>query len=261
MWRLESLTRRSISAEGYIGEIFTSLQGEGPLLGRRQVFVRISGCSLGCSYCDTGAYLSRTERCRLETSPGSRTFVELPNPLSVDKTIECVKLHSTPEVHSISITGGEPLEQPEFTETLAGEARSLGMRVYLETNGFSCDLFARVAEHIDIAAIDLKLPGTVRCSASLSKDLLENELACLEISSEMGIHTIAKVVVLPETAEHELESLCSEMPSVDALVIQPVSGRAMNETRLLALHSIAAGHLGAERAMVIPQMHRALGMM
>jgi pyruvate-formate lyase-activating enzyme len=137
----------------------------------------------------------------------------------------------------------------------------LGMSVYLETNGFSCDLFARVAEHIDIAAVDVKLPGTVRWSAAQCESLVENELACIRLASENGIYTIAKIVVLPETAEHELERICPEMPPVDALVIQPVSGQAMSETRLLALHRIAAGHLGAERAMVIPQIHRALCMM
>jgi len=223
--------------------------------------VRLSGCSLGCIYCDTGAYLRRTDSCRLETAPGSRRFVEIRNPLSVDLVIECVKLHAAPEVHSVSITGGEPLEQPGFTETLAGELKSLGMTVYLETNGCSFDMFSRIAEHIDIAAIDVKLPGTVRCSAAQCESLVENELACIRLASENGIYTIAKIVVLPETAEHELERICREMPSVDAIVIQPVSGQSVSELKLLALQGIAARHLGADRAMVIPQMHKALGMM
>lgn len=223
--------------------------------------MRLSGCSLGCSYCDTRAYLRRTEKCRLETAPGLRTFVDLRNPLSVDMTTECVKLHSSTEVQSVSITGGEPLEQPCFTEALARELKRLGMRVYLETNGFSFDLFSRIAKHIDIAAIDVKLPGTVRCSRDRCYRLVENELACLKRSTEMGIYTIAKVVVLQETDEHDLERICCEMPDVDAIVIQPVSGQVMSELKLLELHSIAARNLGAERAMVIPQMHMALGIM
>ncbi|WP_175265703.1 7-carboxy-7-deazaguanine synthase QueE [Methanothrix thermoacetophila] len=260
-WRLGSLIRQSISTEGYIGEIFTSLQGEGPLLGRRQIFVRLSGCSLRCSYCDTRKYLKRTEMCRIEASPGSRVFVEIRNPITVDKTIECVKLHAAPGIHSVSITGGEPLEQPKFTETLAEDLKSLGMRVYLETNGCSFEYFSNIAEHIDIAAIDVKLPGTVGCSRVQCDSLIENELACLRRSSEMGVYTIAKLVVLPDTAEHELERVCREMPSVDAIVIQPVSGQRMSESKLMALHSIAARYLGPENAMVIPQMHKALGMM
>ncbi|HPX77174.1 MAG TPA: 7-carboxy-7-deazaguanine synthase QueE, partial [Methanobacterium sp.] len=36
-----------------ISEIFSSIQGEGKLVGRRQVFIRFSGCNLTCNYCDT----------------------------------------------------------------------------------------------------------------------------------------------------------------------------------------------------------------
>lgn len=39
--------------KAYVSEVFSSIQGEGKLLGRRQIFVRFSGCNLNCNYCDT----------------------------------------------------------------------------------------------------------------------------------------------------------------------------------------------------------------
>ena len=36
-----------------VKEIFTSIQGEGPYVGYKQLFIRLCGCNLNCSYCDT----------------------------------------------------------------------------------------------------------------------------------------------------------------------------------------------------------------
>jgi organic radical activating enzyme len=44
-----------------IKEIFTSIQGEGPYIGVKQLFVRFCGCNLMCEYCDTN-YDSKDSR-------------------------------------------------------------------------------------------------------------------------------------------------------------------------------------------------------
>ena len=39
--------------EAKINEIFSSIQGEGPVVGYKQLFIRFCGCNLNCDYCDT----------------------------------------------------------------------------------------------------------------------------------------------------------------------------------------------------------------
>ena len=48
---------------GYVSEIFCSIQGEGPLVGQRQVFFRTGGCSATCRWCDTVYSKVRSPRC------------------------------------------------------------------------------------------------------------------------------------------------------------------------------------------------------
>ncbi|MCK5661099.1 MAG: 7-carboxy-7-deazaguanine synthase QueE, partial [Methanosarcinales archaeon] len=69
------------SSTTHIYEIFNSIQGEGPYVGMRQVFVRFCGCNLACEYCDT--YESRKDvisNCSVEKVPGSRIFSKIENP-------------------------------------------------------------------------------------------------------------------------------------------------------------------------------------
>lgn len=91
-------------------EIFPTLQGEGPFAGHPSVFIRLGGCNLACSFCDT----------EFETFHG----------MSLDAIENDVKRHP----HTlVVITGGEPLRQNivPLCERLIGQ----GYRVQIETNG------------------------------------------------------------------------------------------------------------------------------
>ena len=72
-----------------IRESFTSIQGEGPYVGQKQLFVRFCGCNLKCKYCDTDFVPEK-----------SRDY-------SVDELVK--EINSSGEVFTISLTGGEPL--------------------------------------------------------------------------------------------------------------------------------------------------------
>ncbi len=116
-----------------IAEVFYSLQGEGGLIGTPSVFVRVSGCNLRCSWCDT-PYAS--------WEPEGRE-------MSIGQIAEAVEAH--PARHVV-LTGGEPMIMPEIvplTEALRGR------HVTIETAG---TVFAPVA--CDLMSISPKLSNS-----------------------------------------------------------------------------------------------------
>jgi 7-carboxy-7-deazaguanine synthase len=128
-----------------VNEIFHSIQGESLFAGRPCAFVRLTGCNLRCSYCDTTyAY-------------------EEGDPLDIDTIITEVGRFSC---SLVEITGGEPLLQPETTD-LIDQLISMGHEVMLETNG-SLDV-SRV-NHQCIKILDVKCPS----SNMSDKNRLEN---------------------------------------------------------------------------------------
>ena len=111
----------------YIAETFTSLQGEGMLVGVPSFFIRTSGCNLRCRWCDTPytSWLPEGER---------RTVDEL--------VAEAVGSG----VRHVVVTGGEPLLQRELGE-LTRRLRAASLHVTVETAGtrdpdFECDLLS-----------------------------------------------------------------------------------------------------------------------
>jgi len=118
-----------------INEIFHSIQGESTFAGRPCVFVRLAGCNLRCTYCDTRyAY------------DGGRSM-EIPEIIALAKGFGC---------SLIEITGGEPLLQQE-TPALTGVLLENGYRVLVETNG-SYDIACLDPACIKI--LDIKCPGS-----------------------------------------------------------------------------------------------------
>ncbi|WP_350226346.1 7-carboxy-7-deazaguanine synthase QueE [Methanobacterium ferruginis] len=122
-----------------ISEIFSSIQGEGKLIGTRQVFVRFSGCNLNCNYCDTP--LSRNP--------------DYGNEFDINTLNKEIKRLITPDFHSISFTGGEPLLHADFIKSFLEKYYFTSM---LETNGSLPDELAKLANLVEYVSLDIKLP-------------------------------------------------------------------------------------------------------
>ena len=119
-------------------EIFASLQGEGPSMGRPSVFVRLSRCNLACQWCDT-AY---TWRFTGDNRPhrDDLAFERQANQLMLDEADVAERILALmPEglPARLVVTGGEPLLQgPALARMIALLKQAHpGLHVEIETNG------------------------------------------------------------------------------------------------------------------------------
>ena len=118
-------------------EVFTSLQGESTWAGLPCFFIRLAGCNLRCTYCDTP-----------QAFEGGR-------PMSI---ASLVGQYRASRAAMAEVTGGEPLLQAGFSALAAGlQDTGDGRPVLVETNG-SCDL-SLVPDGV-IAIVDVKCPGS-----------------------------------------------------------------------------------------------------
>ena len=249
-------------SEGFVSEIFSGIQGEGLLVGERQVFIRFAGCNLRCAYCDTPASQVPTESCRIEQTSGKRDFLTMKNPVTAQQIAEyALRLthHSSLITHhpSLVLTGGEPLVQPGFVAQAASLLKENGIRIMLETNGSLPDALADVLPFIDVVSMDIKLP-----SVTGGPDLLREHEQFLRKAMSKDVYV--KIVVASGTSLEELLAAAEMISSVDCripLVLQPVTSQSDCPSPLQVLDWQAQCLAIVERVLVIPQCHKILGQM
>ena len=163
------------STTGHLTEIFCSIQGEGLYVGQAHAFCRIAGCSLGCSWCDTKG---DGELPKDFVVYGREKTVHT-NPVDAGTAAgEILRVaREAGRIDTVSITGGEPLEQPEFVAELARLLAAAGKRVYLETNGIHARALKTVLPFVDTLAMDVKLPSATGAELWARHEAF---LSCLE---------------------------------------------------------------------------------
>lgn len=242
---------------GWIDSIFRSVQGEGILAGVLQVFVRLGGCAASCVYCDTPASRTRSPFCRCAHEGGE---ILLENPVGADAAAAmAVSLAgATPGIHSIAITGGEPLDQSDLLACLLEELAPCGIPRYLETNGLDEAAARRAAPHVEIVSLDIKLPS--QCPG---RDTIAAAAGALRVFSRGLLQ--CKVVLTAEFDPEEFERAVALVASVDRgipFVIQPATGTGPSRPPAPSALMEAAMRAGRELGDVrlIPQCHPVLGL-
>lgn len=177
-----------------INEIFQSVQGEGPFVGYKQLFIRFCGCNLNCNYCDTEFLTGKIY------TPQNLYQIVNDN-------------YNLKELHSISLTGGEPLLSYEFLQEFLPLVKNK-TKIYLETNATLYKELEEIKNLIDIISADIKLPS---CSGKNYFDLHEKFFQACN-----GKTIFAKIVFDENISEQEIQ-ICTTLASKYnfELVLQP----------------------------------------
>ncbi|WP_320043496.1 radical SAM protein [uncultured Desulfobacter sp.] len=183
-----------------ICEIFYSLQGESTWAGLACVFVRLSGCNLSCSWCDT-TYNAAD-----------------PTPMTISQIVDKVAAFDCPMVE---ITGGEPLIQTQ-TPALISELLEKGYQVLLETNG---SLSIKPVDPACTRIMDVKCPSSGEAGSFLFDNFnhmtvrdeikfvvgsrQDYEYAASIIQTHLGHHPREKIHICPVFDCIELSDLAA----------------------------------------------------
>ncbi len=245
-------------------EIFSSVQGEGILVGQRQVFVRLYGCNLRCSYCDSPETLKETPSptaCRVEFPAGTSQFYALTNPVASSLLTSTIASFMHESHHSLAVTGGEPLLHARFLEMWLPEIQNLNLPVFLETNGMLPDHLRRVGRYLSYISMDFKAPSATGLPRERT---LHAHTAFLDAACQYPAVTYVKLVVTAATQPQEIDdaaTLISVYQRDIPLILQPVTPfghevRTVHPLTLMNFQARAARVLKDVR--IIPQTHKML---
>ncbi|MBL7068341.1 MAG: 7-carboxy-7-deazaguanine synthase QueE [Candidatus Omnitrophica bacterium] len=222
-------------------EIFSSVQGEGPFVGIKQIFIKFAACNVTCKFCDLERNLP-------------------PKEFSIEKLLSVVKqiCVNSGDHHSMSLTGGEPLLYKNFLKDFLPRIKKehKDLKVYLETNSTLVHSLKEIIDFVDIIAMDFKLP-----TSTGTKDYWKEHKEFLSVARKKNC--FVKVVITNETRESDIKKAVNVICGIDKdllLVLQPVwPVRNIERAKTSLLFDylfLAERRLNNVRIM--PQMHKVL---
>ena len=226
-------------------ELFHSIQGEGTRVGEPATFIRLAGCNLRCTWCDTPYSWS---------SEG----------IAAARKLTLADLADSVTESSVVITGGEPMLHARRLPTLIGELRSRGVQhVTIETNATLFD--PALAHDVDLWSLSPKLPASAEPFPGASLTTFLRAYNARELAGDVQLKFVCADVASDWRAMWtELEQIDLELLTDVPILVQPDGTRTDYDqaVRELAEHVVADQTRDADglprrrRVRVVPQIHR-----
>lgn len=239
-----------------IREIFVSVQGEGPYVGYRQIFVRFPKCNLECIYCDTPKEWNASKKCMVESKAGSGEFIDFDNPLSTEQLRGIIKLYE--HAHSVSLTGGEPLLYAKFIKDLKPSKFPL----YLESNMTLPDGAKDLKDVVRYVSGDFKLESQCDFKGRYEKYFNDTARSFSILRHTSFRDCFCKVIVSGDIKKEEMLHAVDQVKDcITELILQPVTPvngvQAATPKQLMELQDAAMDMV--ETVRIIPQTHKMWG--
>ncbi len=226
-------------------EVFHSIQGEGTRVGEPATFIRLAGCNLRCSWCDTPYSWNAAGIAAAARTPVSEL---------AERAVE----------RAVVITGGEPMLHHRTLPELITLLRSHGAQhVTVETNATIWE--PSLADHVDLWSLSPKLPASGESFPRASVTQFLQAHVAGELAGSVQLKFVcANVVQDWDAMWSELERIPSALLDDVPILVQPDGTREdyAAAVRELAEHVVAdraldpAGASRRSRVRVVPQVHR-----
>ena len=223
-----------------VNDLYATIQGEGRMVGTPMILLRLQGCPVGCSFCDTketwamdAAALPQQRATLAEARGTNALWAELDTDALVQAVCE-EREKSAPGVEWVLLTGGEPAEQP--VRPLVRALHGHGFKVALETSGTA-------RGHLDDGSSELgELPGEPR--VELPGDSCDFVCCSPKIGNPAGLPVIPDVV----RGADEIKMVIGKAGDIEAFEAF-VREYAVTDVSKLSLQPMSASRKATELCM------------